>query len=271
MQQLRPAAKVYLTVVTVGALAALSAAVVELVQSEMSQGAFLHPDSQLRVLVVLAPIFVLSMFLKSRMTQQVDLSANVPIFIAAYLIGGWAVACLVGVSSIVLDRRRALSRTLFNNAQWVLMGLGWWPGLRQHGRHPHEGPHSNRGSPRPAGSHHRVDRGRDRCQCRAHARNPGLPGKHATRDHLAQHGADLGRSLLRLRTARLADGGACGPSAAVSPPRSCCCRCWSPGGRSTSTPFSARHTSRRSALSCRLSRPKTTTREATASVCLEHR
>ena len=75
------------------------------------------------MLVVLAPIFVLSVYLKSRMTQQVSLSANVPILIAAYLIGGWAVACLVGVSAIVLDRRRALSRLLFNNAQWVLMGL----------------------------------------------------------------------------------------------------------------------------------------------------
>ncbi|MFL6179287.1 MAG: HD-GYP domain-containing protein, partial [Actinomycetes bacterium] len=123
MQQLRPAAKVYLTAVTVGALAALFAAVVALVRDEMARGAFLTSDSQLQVLAVLAPIFVLSMFLKSRMTQQIDLSANVPILIAAYLIGGWAVACLVGVSSIVLDRRRALSRTLFNNAQWVLMGL----------------------------------------------------------------------------------------------------------------------------------------------------
>ncbi len=111
MQQLRPAAKVYLTVVTVGALVALAAALSTVVRD------------QFYVLVVLAPIFVLSVYLKSRMTQQVSLSANVPILIAAYLIGGWAVACLVGVSAIVLDRRRALSRLLFNNAQWVLMGL----------------------------------------------------------------------------------------------------------------------------------------------------
>lgn len=113
MQQLRPAAKVYLTVVTVGALMALVAAVISLVDD----------PEHLKVLAVLAPIFVLSMYLKSRMTQQVDLSANVPILIAAYLIGGWAVACLVGVSSVVLDRRRDISRALFNNAQWVLMGL----------------------------------------------------------------------------------------------------------------------------------------------------
>ena len=113
MQQLRPAAKVYLTVVTVGALVALVAAL----------GAVVGDREALSVLLVLAPIFVLSVYLKSRMTQQVSLSANVPILIAAYLIGGWAVACLVGVSAIVLDRHRAPSRMLFNNAQWVLMGL----------------------------------------------------------------------------------------------------------------------------------------------------
>ncbi len=113
MLQLRPAAKVYLTVVTVGALAALIAATVQIVE---------NPE-HLSVLLVLAPIFILSIYLKSRMTQQVDLSANVPILIAAYLIGGWQVACLVGVSAVVLDRRKALSRVLFNNAQWVLMGL----------------------------------------------------------------------------------------------------------------------------------------------------
>jgi hypothetical protein len=113
MQQLRPAAKVYLTVVTVGALVALVAALAQVVRD----------PELLSVLLVLAPIFVLSVYLKSRMTQQVSLSANVPILIAAYLIGGWAVACLVGVSAIVLDRHRAPSRMLFNNAQWVLMGL----------------------------------------------------------------------------------------------------------------------------------------------------
>ena len=113
MQQLRPAAIVYLAVVTAGACAALIAATVAVVDD----------PEHLQVLLVLAPIFVLSIFLKSRMTQQVDLSANVPILIAAYLIGGWSVACLVGISAIVLDRRNALSRVLFNNAQWVLMGL----------------------------------------------------------------------------------------------------------------------------------------------------
>ncbi len=113
MPQLRPVAQVYLAVVTVGALAALVAALVEIGGDR----------EHLRVLAVLAPIFVLSIFLKSQMTQQVDLSANVPILIAAYLIGGWSVACLVGISAIVLDRHKALSRILFNNAQWVLMGL----------------------------------------------------------------------------------------------------------------------------------------------------
>jgi hypothetical protein len=112
-QQLRPAAKVYLTVVTVGALAALTAAAAEMVRD----------SEHLDVLLVLAPIFVLSIYLKSRMTQQVDLSANVPILIAAYLIGGWSVACLVGVSAVVLDRHKPLSRVLYNNSQWVLMGL----------------------------------------------------------------------------------------------------------------------------------------------------
>ena len=113
MQQLRLAAKVYLVVVTAGALAALIAATAEMV----------NDPQHIAVVLVLAPIFVLSIYLKSRMTQQVDLSANVPILIAAYLIGGWSVACLVGISAIVLDRRKALSRVLFNNAQWVLMGL----------------------------------------------------------------------------------------------------------------------------------------------------
>ena len=118
MQQLRPAAKVYLTVVTVGALAALIAAVVQLAS---------QPDDvraeHVRMLLVLSPIFVLSIYLKSSMTQEISLSASVPILSAAYLIGGWSVACLVGFSAIVLDRRKALSRVLFNNAQWVLMGL----------------------------------------------------------------------------------------------------------------------------------------------------
>ena len=74
MQQLRPAAKVYLTAVTVGALAALSAAVVELVRDEMLGGALLPEDSQLRVLAVLAPIFVLSMFLKSLALSDIHCS-----------------------------------------------------------------------------------------------------------------------------------------------------------------------------------------------------
>jgi hypothetical protein len=113
MQQLRPAAKAYLTVVTIGAFVALTAS-----------GVALYRDPQyLQVLFVLAPIFVLSVYLKSQMIQQVAVGANVPILIAAYLIGGWAVACLVGVSPFVLGRHRALSRTLFNNAQWILMGL----------------------------------------------------------------------------------------------------------------------------------------------------
>jgi putative nucleotidyltransferase with HDIG domain len=113
MQQLRPAAKVYLTFVTVGAALALTASCVSL---------FRDPR-HLSVLLVLAPIFVLSVYLKSQMTQQVALGANVPILIAAYLIGGWAVACLVGSSAVVLGRHRAVSRTLFNCAQWILMGL----------------------------------------------------------------------------------------------------------------------------------------------------
>jgi putative nucleotidyltransferase with HDIG domain len=113
MQQLRPAAKVYLAAVTAGALASLTAATVAVVRDLQN----------LDVLLVLAPIFVLSVFLKSRMTREVSLSASNPILIAAYLLGGWPVACLVGVSAVVLDRRREVSRLLFNNAQWVLMGL----------------------------------------------------------------------------------------------------------------------------------------------------
>jgi len=118
MQQLRLAAKVYLAVVTAGALAALIAAVVQIVDYSGAD----RPD-YIRAVLVLSPIFVLSIYLKSSMTQEISLSANVPILIAAYLIGGWSVACLVGVSAIVLDRHKAPSRLLFNNAQWVLMGL----------------------------------------------------------------------------------------------------------------------------------------------------
>jgi hypothetical protein len=113
MHELRPAAKAYLAVVTAGALAALTAATTQVVR---------EPEL-LRVLLVLSPIFVLSIHLKSSITREVSLSANVPILIAAYLIGGWPVACLVGVSAIVLDRRKPPSRIMFNNAQWVLMGL----------------------------------------------------------------------------------------------------------------------------------------------------
>jgi hypothetical protein len=114
MQQLRPAAKAYLTVVTVSALAALTAATAQIVQD---------PSEYLQVLLVLSPIFVLSIHLKSSMTREVSLSASNPILIAAYLIGGWPVSCLVGVSAIVLDRRKPPSRIMYNNAQWVLMGL----------------------------------------------------------------------------------------------------------------------------------------------------
>lgn len=113
MQQLRPAALVYLAAVTAGALAALIAATIQVATD----------PEHVRVLMVLSPIFVLAIYLKSSMTQQVSLSAHVPILIAAYLIGGWSVACIVGVSAVVLDRRKAISRVLFNNAQWVLMGL----------------------------------------------------------------------------------------------------------------------------------------------------
>ena len=117
MQQLRRAAVVYVAVVTAAAIAALVAAVSYVAT---------HPDGDehaVRVIAVLAPIFVLSVYLKSRMTLEVDLSANVPVLIAAYLIGGWSVACIVGASAVVLDRHRGWSRLLFNNAQWVLMGL----------------------------------------------------------------------------------------------------------------------------------------------------
>lgn len=113
MQQLRPAAKAYLTVLTVSALAALTAATAQVVAD----------PGLLQVLLVLSPIFVLSVHLKSSMTREVSLSASNPILIAAYLIGGWPVACLVGVSAIVLDRRKQPSRIMYNNAQWVLMGL----------------------------------------------------------------------------------------------------------------------------------------------------
>ena len=54
MEQLRPAAKVYLTVVTVGAIAALAASIAAIVDD----------PQHVRVLVVLAPIFVLSVYLK---------------------------------------------------------------------------------------------------------------------------------------------------------------------------------------------------------------
>ncbi len=196
MQQLRPAALAYLAVVTAGALAALSAATVQLVGD----------DEHLRVLLVLSPIFVLAVYLKSSMTQQVSLSANVPILIAAYLIGGWSVACLVGVSAIVLDRRKPLSRVLFNNAQWVLMGLAGGLIYDTMGGELDADVASRRLLAGVAPSHHRVDCRRDRCQRRTHVGHLGPAGADPAQHNLAQHGCRVGRSLLRLRAAGPADG-----------------------------------------------------------------
>ena len=114
MQPLRPAARWYVGVVAAIAGFAVLASVAAVTR---------NPDEQLRVIAVLVPIFVLAASLRSDLFAQVSLSANVPILIAAYLIAGWSVAALVGVSGIVLRQGKPWSRRLFNNAQWTLMGL----------------------------------------------------------------------------------------------------------------------------------------------------
>jgi len=113
MQPLRPAARWY-----VGVIAAFAGVAVLASAREIASD-----PGQLLTIAVLAPIFVLALSLRSDLFEQVSLTANVPILIAAYLIGGWSVACLVGASGLVLRQSRTWSRRLFNNAQWSLMGL----------------------------------------------------------------------------------------------------------------------------------------------------
>ncbi|HVQ89277.1 MAG TPA: HD-GYP domain-containing protein [Actinomycetes bacterium] len=113
MPALRRATRWYIAFLTALASAAVVAA---------AFGVRAEPDL-LQPVLVLAPLFILAAALNSPLLAQVKLSANVPILIAAYLIGGWEVACLVGASTIVLKQGEPWSRRLFNTSQWVLMGL----------------------------------------------------------------------------------------------------------------------------------------------------
>lgn len=70
---------------------------------------------------VLAPIFVVSVALPTRLATGVMLTANVPVLIAAYLIGGWPVAVLVASFGVMWGRGKRLSHHLFNSALWVLV------------------------------------------------------------------------------------------------------------------------------------------------------
>jgi hypothetical protein len=71
---------------------------------------------------VMAPIYIVASGLPTRLATGVTLTANVPVLIAAYLIGGWAVAAVVAGSGLVWVRRERLEQQIFNTSMWLLAG-----------------------------------------------------------------------------------------------------------------------------------------------------
>lgn len=123
MQTLRRATRWYVALTATAATVAVVAATVEIVLATQAAWAQDVQAEQLRALGVLVPIFIVSTALRSDLITNVTLAPKAPILIAAYLIGGWPVACVVAASGIVLRQDQAWSRLVFNTAQWVLIGL----------------------------------------------------------------------------------------------------------------------------------------------------
>jgi len=117
MQALRRTARMYVFATVLVAVATLVAALVT-------------ASSSLDVLApvwVLAPIYIVASGLPTRLATGVTLTANVPVLIAAYLIGGWAVAAVVAGTGAVWLRRERFSQQAFNTSMWVLSGaIGGW-------------------------------------------------------------------------------------------------------------------------------------------------
>ena len=188
MQQLRRAAMVYLTVVTAAARRCARCCR----DRRSSAGRTRAPPGRSRCSL---PIFVLSVYLKSRMTQRGRPLGQRPHpdrrLPHRRLVGrlpgrGLRRSCSTGTS--------AWSRLLFNNAQWVLMGLAGglvyaaMGGPSMQDLSP-SGFHAGLLAPIIVSIVAVIAR-----QRRADARDPGLPGADQPGDDLAQHGPHVGRS-----------------------------------------------------------------------------
>ena len=111
MAPLRKAARAYIALVLAAAVAVVYAA------------AAVFPPATIRPILVLVPIYLVALALPARLATGVVLIANVPVLIAAYLIGGWQTAALVAAAGIVLRRGKAWRNHAFNTAQFVLIAL----------------------------------------------------------------------------------------------------------------------------------------------------
>ena len=111
MAPLRRAARAYIALVLAAAVVALGGAVA------------VFPPDAVRPILVLAPIYLVTLALPARLATGVVLIANVPVLIAAYLIGGWQTAALVAAAGIVLRRGKAWRNHAFNTAQFVLVAV----------------------------------------------------------------------------------------------------------------------------------------------------
>ena len=113
MAQLRPVARAFIAM----AVAVAVVAVVGAASYVADHRELLGP------IAVLVPIYLVALALPARLATGVVLVANVPILIAAFLIGGWQTAALVAVTGLVLRRGNRWDHHLFNNAQFVLVSV----------------------------------------------------------------------------------------------------------------------------------------------------
>lgn len=117
MQTLRGIARTYVIATALVAVAIFTAAVV----------AADADDKMFRQVAVLGVIYAIASGLPTRLATGVTLTANVPVLIAAYLIGGWVVTALVAAAGVVWIRRDRLSQQVFNTAMWLIAGsAGGW-------------------------------------------------------------------------------------------------------------------------------------------------
>ena len=110
MQPLRRSAQLYVMAVVLIAATVFGAAVITAVDGELSP----------TPVWVLAPIFIASVALPTRLATGVMLTANMPVLIAAYLIGGWQVAVLVAATGAVWIRSERFTQQVFNTSMWTI-------------------------------------------------------------------------------------------------------------------------------------------------------